>query len=64
METKTSPKESSFLRRGAPDKIKDSAFVPQKHQVRMRFTDERDKGIYRSAHSRGDGGLVESLQLE
>ena len=41
---------------------KNSAFVPQEHQIRMR-SDERNKGIHRSAHSRGDGGLVEGLQL-
>ena len=45
------------------DKIEDSAFVPQEHQIRMR-SDERDKGIHRSAHSRGDWGLVEGLQLD
>ena len=27
-------------------------------------SDERNKGIHRSAHSQGDGGLVEGLQLE
>ena len=43
--------------------IKDSAFVPQEHQIRMR-SDERDKGIHRSAHSRGDWSLVEELQME
>ena len=48
--------------RDAPDKIKDSAFVPQEeHQIRTR-SDERNKGIHRSAHSRADGGLVEALQ--
>ena len=30
-------------KRDAPDKIKDSAFVPQEHQIRVRFH-ERDKG--------------------
>ena len=49
--------------RDAPDKIKDSAFVPQEDQIRMR-SDESDKGIHRSAHSRGDWGLVEGLQLD
>ena len=38
------------------------AFVPQEHQIRMR-SDERNKGIHRSANSRGDGDLVEGLQL-
>ena len=40
---------------------KNSAFIPQEHQIRKRF-DERNKGIHRSAHSRGDGGSVEGLQ--
>ena len=26
-------------------------------------SDERIKGIHKSAHSRGDGGLVEGLQV-
>ena len=45
-----------------PPTPKNSAFVPQEHQIRMR-SDERNKGIHRSAHSRGDGVLVEGLQL-
>ena len=47
----------------ARDSSKTSAFVPQQHKVRMR-SDKRNKGIQRSAHSRGDGSLVKGLQLE
>ena len=52
----------NFKRSLFPPKPKNSAFVPQEHQIRMR-SDERNKGIHRSAHRRGDGGLVEGLQL-
>ena len=46
-----------------PPKPKNPAFVPQEYQIRMR-SDERDKGIHRSAYSRDDVGVVEGLQLE
>ena len=45
-----------------PQNPKNSALLPQEHQIR-RSSDERNKGILRSAHSRVDGVLVEGLQL-
>ena len=43
-----------------PSSTQPPKILPLYH--RMPF-DERNKGIHRSAHSRGDGGLVESLYL-